>query len=183
VSDRRFSDDVRRHLTIRFPLVDAHPDVAGVLRDPELLALLGPAMAMPYLGAGITKIFAPEARGPIVGALVAQELGAGLVLARKGDRNHPGADEEICSEATWRGRSEVFQSRSFDLGQDDVVLLVDDWITTGSSLRALRALVERSGACCVGAAVLVNKAADEVIDELSVHWIVRFDELVSGPPR
>jgi len=167
-------------LTRRFPLVDQHPDVAGVLRDPELLAMLGPALAAPYSRSGVSKVFAPEARGPIVGALAARELGAGLVLARKDERNHPGADEEVQSAPTWRGRPEVFQSRSFDFDAADNVLLVDDWVTTGNSLRALRTLVERSGARYLGAAVVVNKADASVIDELGVHWLVRFDDLLAA---
>ncbi len=57
---------LRRLLLTRFPLVDGHPDVAGVLRDPGSLALLGPALAAPFRDAGITKVLAPEARGPIV---------------------------------------------------------------------------------------------------------------------
>ena len=174
------ADAARRRLLAGFPLVDDHPDVAGVLRDPELLALLGPALAAPFRGAGITKVFAPEARGPILGALVASELAAGLVLARKDDRNHPGADERVASDMTWRGHGETFIARSFDLDRADRVLVVDDWITTGSSLEALRVLIDRADAAYAGASVVVNKAADDTIEELAVHWLVRFDEIVGG---
>ena len=161
-----------------FPLVNEHPDVAGVLRRPELLALLGPALAAPYVDAGITAVCAPEARGPILGALVAVELGAGLVLVRKDERNHPGADRRVTSAPTWRGASESFQSRSWDIEVGDRVLVVDDWVTTGSSLRAVRSLVHEAGAEYVGASVLVRKADDETIDDLAVEWLVRFEEIV-----
>lgn len=161
-----------------FPLVNDHPDVAGVLRDPALLPLVGPVLAAPFGGAGVTAVCAPEARGPILGALVAVGLGAGLVLVRKDERNHPGADRRIESAPTWRGTPESFQTRSWDLGPDDRVLVVDDWITTGSSARALRDLTAAAGADYVGASVLVNKATDEVIDELGVEWAVSFDDIV-----
>ncbi|MGA1051281.1 MAG: hypothetical protein ACO3WU_03200 [Ilumatobacteraceae bacterium] len=52
-----------------FPLVNEHPDVAGVLRDAELLSILGPALAEPFRRTGVTAVCAPEARGPIRGAL------------------------------------------------------------------------------------------------------------------
>ncbi len=170
--------DARARLRAGFPLVNGHPDVAGVLRDPALLRLLGPALAEPYRESGISAVCAPEARGPILGALVAVELGAGLVLVRKDDRNHPGADRRVESGPTWRGESEVFQTRSWDLSPADRVLVVDDWITTGSSLVAMKTLISQSGAGYAGASVIVDKANPRTITELSVHWLVRFDELV-----
>lgn len=169
----------RRALRAGFPLVNDHPDVAGVLARPELLALLGPTLALPFVAADVTVVCAPEARGPVIGALVAVELGAGLVIVRKADRNHPGADVEVTSAPTWRGSAEVFQSRSWDLTPEDRVLVVDDWVTTGSSIRAMKQLVELSGATYVGASVLVDKADFDTIDELAVVAAVPFVDLVS----
>lgn len=155
-----------------------HPDVAGVLRDPVLLPMIGRMLADPYRDRGVTAVLAPEARGPILGALVAVELGAGLVLARKDDRNHPGADIPVESMPTWRGRPELFIGRSFDLHKRDRVLVVDDWITTGSTLRAAGNIARLLGATYVGAAVLVNKATPDTLEELCVHWLVHFDALM-----
>lgn len=169
--------EARRRLGAAFPQVNDHPDVAGVLRDPELLALTGRALAEPFREARIDIVVAPEARGPIVGALVARELGAGLVLARKDNRNHPGADIPVHSAPTWRGHSETFQGRSFDISPGERVLLVDDWITTGNTLRAARSIVNVLGGDVVGSAILVNKAAQETLEELQVHWLVAFDDI------
>lgn len=170
---------VRARVRAGFPLVNDHPDVAGVLRRPDLLAVLGPALAAPFRTAGVTAVCAPEARGPILGALVAVELGAGLVLVRKDDRNHPGADRRVRSGVTWRGASETFQTRSWDLAPDDRVLVVDDWITTGSSVRAVRDLAAAAGATYVGASVVVDKAEPGTIDELTVHRLVTFTEIMT----
>lgn len=172
-------DAARSRLLAGFPLVNDHPDVAGVLRQAELLALLGPALAEPFRDAGVTAVCAPEARGPILGALVAVELGAGLVLVRKEDRNHPGADRRVESGPTWRGTTESFQTRSWDLGPADRVLVVDDWITTGSSARAVRELADQAGATYVGASVVVDKAERSVTDELAVRWLVTFSEIMT----
>jgi len=173
-------DACRAALLAGFPLVNDHPDVAGVLRDASLLALLGPALAEPFVDSGISAVCAPEARGPILGALVAVELGAGLVLVRKDDRNHPGADRRVASAPTWRGMPEHFQARSWDLAPGDRVLVVDDWITTGSSVRAVRELTESAGATFVGTSVIVNKADPSTLDELAAAWLVRFDDLVGA---
>ena len=54
-------------LSKNFPLVNDHPDVAGLLRDPYILENLGAAMANTFHDEGITKVIAPEARGPVLG--------------------------------------------------------------------------------------------------------------------
>ena len=159
-------------------MVNDHPDVAGVFRDAALLRFVGQALAEPFQGEAVTKVLAPEARGPILGALVALELSAGLVLARKGDRNHPGADTPVESAPTWRGQTEVFLGRSFDLDQTDRVVIVDDWITTGATLMAARRIIEQLGATYVGAAALMNKATPETIAEHQVHTLVNFDAVM-----
>ncbi len=128
---------------------------------------------------------APEARGPILGALVAVELGAGLLLLRKSERNHPGADLRVTSAPTWRGHAEDFQARSFDLEPSDVVLVVDDWITTGSTVDAIASIVSQTGAIVAGVAAVVNKTNAEtrqrlVSHGLGVHSLVDFEQLVNG---
>jgi len=164
----------RAALLERFPTVDDHPDVAGLLRDPVALALLGPALAAPFADSGVTAVVAPDARGPILGALTALSLGVGLVLVRKDPANHPGADVKLRSAPTWRGTPVAFQGRSFDLSPADRVLMVDDWITTGSSMRTSIEIVRRIGATVAGVAVLVDKADPGTIVELGVHALVPF---------
>ncbi len=182
---------MRERLTVRlrstFPLVHDHPDVAGVLRDAAALRELGPALAAPFAApfaapsanVEVTKVCAPEARGPILGALVATALGVGLVLARKDERNHPGADRRTASQPTWRGASEVFLTRSFDFEASDRVLVVDDWVTSGNSIRALADAITAFGATYVGASVLVGKAEAATLAELNVAALVMFDDLVA----
>ena len=168
----------RENLKGFFPSVNGHPDVAGLFRSPAMLGQLGPALATGFHDAGITKVVAPEARGPVLGTLVARELGAGLVLIRKDGRNHPGADIQTESDAIWTGEKQLFHGRSFDLVSSDTVLVVDDWITTGNTARAVIATVNGAGARCAGVSVIVNKAIDDVVSELSVQWLVLFDDLI-----
>ena len=162
----------------RFPLVNDHPDIAGLLRDPEILQCLGEALSAEYAHADVTKVVAAEARGPVLGALVAKFLHAGLVLIRKDGRNHPGSDIRITSGETWTGHEVEFQSRSFDLDKNDRVLIVDDWATTGNTIRVAKEFIIQSGATYVGASVIVNKAETSTLDDLGITWLVRFDDLV-----
>jgi len=165
-------------LTKNFPLVNEHPDVAGLLRDPYILQNLGVAMASPFHDEGITKVIAPEARGPVLGALVATCLKAGLVLVRKEGRNHPGADKTVTSEQTWTGERIRFLTRSFDLDESDRILVVDDWATTGNTIRVAKKFIDENGATYIGSSVIVNKSAPEMLEELNIAWLVNFDDLV-----
>ena len=175
--DAKRYQEFRILLTETFPIVNGHPDIAGLFQNANILPLLGKTIAHPFQNLGITKVIAPEARGPVLGALAARELRAGLVLVRKDGGNHPGADILTESSLTWRGRSERFVSRSFDLDSGDHVLVVDDWVTTGSTIRAVVESVSQSGARYHGSSVIVNKADATTISDLHIKWLVCFDEL------
>jgi orotate phosphoribosyltransferase len=56
--------------------------------------------------------------------------------------------------------------------------VVDDWIPSGSSIRALAEAVGASGAEYLGASVLVDRAATTTVRDLRVAALVSFDELV-----
>ena len=165
-------------LTKKFPLVNDHPDVDGLLRDPYILQRLGAAMANSFHSKEITKVIAPEARGPVLGALVAKYLRAGLVLVRKDGRNHPGADVTITSDETWTGEKISFLARSFDIDETDRALVVDDWATTGNTIRVAKQFANQMGATYIGSSVIVNKAVQSTLDELNVAWLINFNNLI-----
>jgi adenine phosphoribosyltransferase len=146
---------LRDRLLERFRWVDGHADFSRVLRDPETLALLGPALAEPFRDAGVTAVVGVEARGFVLGGLVATSLRAGLVLARKAGAVHPGPKVEVTSAPDWRGRQVPIQLARV-LETSDRVLLVDDWIETGSQALAAKEAVEACGAVLVGVSVLVE---------------------------
>src|SRR3954470_9493572 len=58
-------------------------DVTTLLRDPEGFKLAIDAMSEPYRNQGISLIVGIESRGFILGAAVADRIGAGFVPVRK----------------------------------------------------------------------------------------------------
>ena len=58
-------------------------DITPLLGDAVLLKQVIKAMAEPFREAGITKVLGSEARGFLLAAPIAIELGAGLVPVRK----------------------------------------------------------------------------------------------------
>ncbi len=100
-------------------------------------------------------IVAIEARGYVLAAPLALRLGAAFVPARK-----PG-------KLPWKTIREEYQLEygvtALELHEDAItprqrVVIVDDVIATGGTLRATRRLVERLGGVVVGVACLVELA-------------------------
>jgi len=177
-------DDVRARVVAAFAWIDGHSDVASVLRDPHLVADLGPALATPFPHAGVTAVAGLEAKGFALGALVAAQLGCGLVLVRKQDGHLPGERVATTTAPDWKRRELVLRMRSGHVGPGDRVLVVDDWIETGAQAQAVFELVRRCGGEPVGVAVLVDDIRRDsgMRSALSVRALVRSSDLGRSDP-
>lgn len=101
----------------------------------------------------VDKVVGMEARGFILAAPVALELGAGFVPVRKAGK--------LPREAHSVSYSLEYGQATLELHQDAIapgerVLLVDDVLATGGTVAATRDLVERCGGVCVGVSVLME---------------------------
>src|SRR5688572_11314832 len=104
----------------RFRWIDGHADMLGLLADGAFLARAVEAVAAPFRDRGVTKVAAVEARGFILAAGVALELGAGFVGIRKPGSIHPGPKAARETEPDWRGQRHVLQVQRAALGESDV---------------------------------------------------------------
>ena len=128
-------------------------DITPLMADARGFAAVMKALADPYRDAGVTKIVGSEARGFMIGAPVALELGAGFVPARK-----PGKlpRETVSQGYDLEYGTDELQIHADAVGPDDKILLVDDLIATGGTMVAQVKLVERLGAELVGIACLTE---------------------------
>lgn len=133
-------------------------------------------MVSPFRAADITAVVGTEARGFVFGAMCANALGVGLVLARKPGSIHPGNNVVTTSDPDWRGRRITFEISRI-LGPSDRVLLVDDWIETGSQADAVRRAIEICGAEFVGTSVIVDQTTPSRRSALRVSSLVKATEL------
>ena len=153
-------------------------DPAGWWRDAGVLRRLGPELAALHADADVTRVAGLQSRGMLLGALVAAELGVGMVEIRK-DRKG-GRDETVLVRSTpfdykWRDlRLSVLRTM---VSPGDRVLLVDDWIETGAQAQAARSLIEDAGGSWVGASVIVDQLPAARRRELDVRGLVRAAEL------
>jgi len=128
-------------------------DITPVLGQPELLGLAVEALASPFLESGVTKVIGVEARGFILGGMLAHRLGAGFVPVRKrGKLPYKTRSAEYDLEY---GRDTIEMHIDAILNTDKV-LIHDDVIATGGTASASFQLAREAGAEVVGYAFLIE---------------------------
>ena len=114
-------------------------DLTTVFKDPRALHVIGWDLSQLYRDKGITKVVGIESRGFIGGSILAFELGAGFVPARK-----PGKlpADSIRAEYKKEYGTDVIEMHRDAIGPDDVVVLHDDVLATGGTMAAAYELVK-----------------------------------------
>lgn len=128
-------------------------DITPVLADGELFRLTTDAMAEPWRAAGITHVVGIESRGFILGAPVAQRLGAGFVPVRKPGKL-PYRRERI--EYALEYGADALEVHADACDGAARVLIVDDVLATGGTAGAAARLLAQLGAPVAGFAFLLE---------------------------
>ena len=126
-------------------------DITPLLADGPAFKAAVDAMAAPF--SNIDHVVSIESRGFIFGAPMAYTLGAGLVPVRKVGRL-PGSTLQEEYELEYGVNTVEIHSDAVKSGQR--VIIVDDLLATGGTIRAAVNLVDRFDAELVGIAVLVE---------------------------
>jgi adenine phosphoribosyltransferase len=130
-------------------------DVTTLLRDPQGFKLAIDAMSEPYHDAGISLVVGIESRGFILGAAVADRIGAGFVPVRKVGKL-PHTTIRVSYDLEYGSDSLEMHSDAVEPGQR--VLIVDDLLATGGTARAAVDLARKLGGDVHGVAVLIELA-------------------------
>jgi adenine phosphoribosyltransferase len=128
-------------------------DITPVLLNPALFREATEAMTAPFARDGISHVVAIESRGFILGAPVAQSLGAAFVPFRK-----PGKLPYIVERVEYALEYGVdaLECHRDALRGGQRVLVVDDVLATGGTAAAACSLVESLGAVVSGCSFLVE---------------------------
>jgi adenine phosphoribosyltransferase len=115
-------------------------DITTALKNAECLRWIRDKVTEMYRDKGITQVVGLESRGFIIGPAVAMELGAGFVLARK-----PGKLPADVISASYNKEygTDTIQLHSDALNENDIVLIHDDLLATGGSMKAACDLVKQ----------------------------------------
>jgi adenine phosphoribosyltransferase len=139
---------------------------AGPFADGVFLRQAAEALAAPFKVTRVAKVAGVEARGFILGTAVALDLRVGFVPIRKRGAIHPGAKAEVRAAADWRGNEPELVLQRQAITADDLVLLVHDWIETGSQALAARKLIEDCDGRWAGLSVLVDQSEPAIRQRL-----------------
>lgn len=114
-------------------------DLTTAFKDAKALHDIGSELAKNYHDMGVTKVVGIESRGFIGGSILAYELGAGFVPARK-----PGKlpADTIRMEYAKEYGTDVIEMHRDAVCPDDIVVIHDDVLATGGTMNACYELVK-----------------------------------------
>lgn len=127
--------------------------------DPDILRAIGEEVYRLYKDAGVTKILTIEASGIAIAAICAQFFNVPMVFAKKSASSNISKTvyKTTVHSYTHNRDYEVLVSKDY-LKEDDVVLIVDDFLSNGAALTGLIDLVKQAGATLAGAAIAIEKS-------------------------
>lgn len=115
-------------------------DVTTLFKNPECLRIIEDELYDLYKDKGITKIVGIESRGFIMSSALALQLGAGIVLCRKPGKLPCETVQESYAKEYGKDTIEIHKDA---IQEGDVVLLHDDLLATGGTMKAACDLVKK----------------------------------------
>jgi xanthine phosphoribosyltransferase len=154
--------------------------------DTELALEIGREFGRIFADEGITKVLTIEASGIQFAMAAGIALGVPFVYAKKKKAITQG-DEVYSAEVYSFTKQESYQvsiSRKY-LGPEDRVLIVDDFLATGTALVGLTDIVAESGAELAGVGCVIEKSFQEgrgLLEErgIRVHSLARIASMSPG---
>lgn len=143
---------------------DTYVEKFRILQWPDLTGPLCAQIAEAFRGRA-NLVAGPTTGGIILSYETARHLGLASVLA---ERRDDGAGREF--------------KRGFQVGPGDNVLVVDDVLTTGGSIREVIAAIEERGAKVAGVGVLIDRTNGSVDFGVPFYACISLD-IASYDPR
>ena len=128
-------------------------DITPILKDKQIFHECIKRLADRFNGKEVDMVVSNEARGFIIGAPLAYELGVGFVPIRK-----KGKLPSRCVDLTYKKEYEcdVIEIHEDAIEPGQKVLLIDDLLATGGTVKANIELIERLGGKVAGIGFLVE---------------------------
>lgn len=150
-------------------------DITPLLRHPGALAMAVEQMANPFRGRKVDIVVGAESRGFIFGTAIAQALSAGFVPVRKPGKL-PWQTHRIEYDLEYGTDALEIHQDAIEPGQR--VIVVDDVLATGGTMKAALELAEKFGGEVLGATVLIEltflKGREKLGRHGNVHAVMKY---------
>ena len=128
-------------------------DITPLYQSPRAMRVIADTFIERYVEADFSHIGAMDARGFLIGSVLAHQLNKPLILFRKQGK----LPADVLAEGYQTEYGEAFLEVHADsLCEGDSLLIVDDLIATGGTLIAAVNLVRRLGAQVLEAAAIID---------------------------
>ncbi|MEA3305258.1 MAG: orotate phosphoribosyltransferase [Candidatus Omnitrophota bacterium] len=135
---------------------------ALVLQEPVYAGQLGKAIAAKFKNDGITVVAGPAIGGIIIAHEAARALGVRCIFGERED-------------------SRMKLRRGFRVNPHDRILIVEDVITTGSSLKELADFITKAGGKIAGAASIIDRSKKDIDFGVKKEHLVKLDIKTFNP--
>jgi len=130
-------------------------DTTPIYEEPKVFSNLINDLIKPFKRKEFNKIVGLEALGFIIGGAISNKLKIGFVPVRKA-RKLPGIKGTVIrtSFVDYTKKKRSFEMNKGSIKRRDKVLIVDDWVETGSQIKAAIKLIEKQGGKVIGITAL-----------------------------
>lgn len=150
-------------------------DITTLLKDPKAIQLAADRMYEHYKNSNIQKVVGIESRGFILGGALALRLGVGFVPIRKKGKL-PAAT--VREEYQLEYGIDSIEIHSDALNAGERVLLHDDLLATGGTMRAAIRLVNNVGGSVAGVSFLIDLSflhEQNIFGEIKYFSLTQYD--------
>jgi len=158
-------------------------DITPVLQDPRSFRVLVDLFVYRYMRQRLDLVAGIDARGFILGAVLAHELNLGFVPVRKKGKL---PFRTLAEEYTLEYGNAAVEMHTDAVQPGQRVLLIDDLIATGGTMMAAAKLLQRLGANVVEAAAIIDLpdlgGSKAIADSgLPLFTVCRYSDAQPGP--
>jgi len=151
-------------------------DVTTLFEDKDAFKYMIDELCKPYLGMQIDKIVGIDARGFLLASSMAYKLGTGVSIVRKKGKL-PYKTKEASYEKEYG--LDTIEIHEDTIKPGERVIVVDDLIATGGTMKASCDLVEQLGGIIVGVSWIVDLpflGGSEKISKYDCHYLVKYED-------
>lgn len=142
-------------------------DITPLLKDGTAFNEMVTRIAGLFNNVKVDAVAAIEGRGFILGGAVALKMGCGVIPLR-----YPGKLKNETYSQTfidYSGKEKKLQIHKDAISNGQNILIVDDWLETGATIKTAIKLVEQCNGKIVGVGIFMDDSSDETKELLSKY--------------